>query len=136
MLEYGLTIKRVLDGADQPGFGAHSWAPLAEFVDVDLFDRVGNFKEWMDWDQYVGFLTRWAPGAGWDCSFKRVTEADGLVFLELEERTFTDGFQMAANSLSVYAFDSDDRIIHIDVYLQMPIPAEFLPGAYHIEETA
>ena len=130
VLEYGLTLKRVLDGASDTDFGVQSWAPLAEFVDTACFDRVGNFKDLMDWDEYVAFLTRWAPGATWECSFKRVTETSGLVFLELEERTVTDGVASAANSLSVYAFDPDDRIVHIDVYLQMPLPRAFLPAIY------
>ena len=42
----------------------------------------------------------------------------------------TDGVASAANSLSVYAFDPDDRIVHIDVYLQMPLPRAFLPAIY------
>ena len=45
VLEYALTTKRLVDTAKQPGFTAASWAPLAELVDVDGFERIGNFKE-------------------------------------------------------------------------------------------
>ncbi len=60
-------------------------APLAALVATERFERVGNFKEVMAWDDYVGFLTAWAPTAEWECSFKRVTEAPVLRILELEE---------------------------------------------------
>jgi len=130
VLEYGRITKRVVDSAKQPGFSAESWAPLAELVATDSFERVGNFKEVMTWDEYVAFLTRWAPTAEWECSFKRVTETPNLVFIELEERSTDGGVTTAVNSLSVYEFDDTGKIRHIDVYLQMPIPVEFMPEAY------
>lgn len=130
VVEYGMTVKRILDSASEPGFGRHSWAPLAEFVDTDRFDRVGNFKDLMTWPEYVDFLTAWAPGASWEASFRRVTQAGDLVFLELEERTTMGGTTSAAWSMSAYEFDEQDRLVHIDVYLQMPVPREFLPPFY------
>jgi len=122
VLEYGLVTKRVVDSAKQPGFSKESWAPLAELVAVDEFERVGNFKEVMDWQSYVEFLTGWAATAEWECSFKRVTEVPGLVFLELEERSAVDGHTSVVNSVSVYEFDDAGKIRHIDVYLQMALP--------------
>jgi hypothetical protein len=130
VLDYSLITKRVVDSAKQPGFSVESWAPLAELVAVDEFERVGNFKEVMDWGEYVGFLTRWAPTADWACSFRRITETPNLVFLELEERSTLDGVTTAVNSLSTYEFDDAGKVRHIDIYLQMPIPAEFMPDAY------
>lgn len=130
VLEYSLLMKRLVREAGEPGFSAERFAPLAELVAVDDFDRVGNFKELMDWDEYVAFLLRWAPTADWDCSFKRISEVPGLVFLELEERTTAGGVTSAVNSLSVYEFDDAGKIRHIDIYLQMPIPVEFMPDAY------
>ena len=61
VLEWGLTTKRLVDRAKQPGFTAESWAPIEEMVAVDEFERVGNFKEVMNWNEYVEFLTKWAP---------------------------------------------------------------------------
>jgi hypothetical protein len=122
VLEYCLTTKRLVDAAKEPGFSVDSWAPLAELVDTDGFLRVGNFKEVMDWGQYTEFLTNWAVASQWECSFKRITEAAGVVFLELEERSRIGDFVSSVNSVSVYEFDDVGKIRRIDVYLQMPLP--------------
>jgi hypothetical protein len=121
-LEYAVTTKRIVDAAKRPGFSVDGWAPLAELVAVDEFERVGNFKEVMDWAQYTEFLTNWAPSAEWDGLFKRVSEVDGVVFLELEEHSKMGDFESVVNSVSVYEFTVEDKIRHIDVYLQMALP--------------
>ena len=130
VLEYALTTKRLVDTAKQPGFTAASWAPLAELVDVDGFERIGNFKEVMNWTDYVGFLTNWAANSEWDGSFKRVSEIGGVVFLELEERSRIGDFESVVNSMSVYEFTADDKIRHIDVYLQMALPSTDMLTSY------
>ena len=122
VLEYSLLMKRMVDEAKQPGFSAESWAPLAELLAVDEFERVGNFKEVMNWQDYVGFLTNWAVSSEWECSFKRVTESGGVVFLELEERSKTGEYRSVVNSMSVYEFNTAGKIRHIDIYLQMELP--------------
>jgi hypothetical protein len=109
----------VVDEAKQPGFSEASWAPLAELVDVDAFERVGAFKEVQRWPEYVTFLTGWASGATWECSFKRITESGDLVFLELEERLGMGDVKTAVNSLSVYEFNDAGKIRHLDIYLQV-----------------
>jgi hypothetical protein len=114
-----VTTKRLVDAAKLPGFSVDSWAPLAALVAIDAFERVGPFKEVMKWPAYVDFLTDWATSSEWECSFKRITETGGLVFLELEERSTIGDFSNSVNSLSVYEFDGSETIRHIDVYLQM-----------------
>ncbi len=130
VLEYGLLMKRLVDSAKQPGFSVESWAPLAELVAVDEFDRVGPFKEVMDWAEYVAFLTNWATSSDWDGSFKRISEFPNLVFLELEERSQVAEFSSVVNSLSVYEFNGAGKIRHIDVYLQMALPDPDLLKGY------
>ncbi|MET7767196.1 hypothetical protein [Nocardia sp. NPDC005366] len=130
VLEYSLVMKRLVDSAKQPGFSADSWAPLAELIAVEEFDRVGPFKEVMDWNDYVAFLTNWARSSDWEGSFKRITELPGLVFLELEERSTVGEYSSVVNSLSVYEFDSAGKIRHIDVYLQMALPEPGLLEGY------
>lgn len=122
VLEYSQLMKRMVDEAKQPGFSEASWAPLAAYVDTERFERVGNFKEVMNWQQYVAFLTPWAMHCGWECSFRRVTEAPGLVILELEERSEAGGVTSTVNSVSVYEFDAGGKLVHLDIYLQMPMP--------------
>ncbi len=121
-VQYAATTKQLVDAAKQPGFGVEGWAPLADLVAVDDFERVGNFKEVMNWVQYTDFLTNWATASEWDGLFKRVSEVAGVVFLELEERTKMGDFESVVNSISVYEFTADDKIRHIDVYLQMALP--------------
>ncbi len=130
VLEYSLVTKRLVDAAKQPGFSTESWAPLAELVAVAEFSRVGPFKEEMDWKEYVDFLTAWATSSEWECSFKRITESHGLVFLELEERSKVGDYSNVVNSVSVYEFDDEGGIRHIDVYLQMALPEGDMLKAY------
>jgi hypothetical protein len=134
VLYYSVVIKRLVDEAKKPGFSVDSWGPLAELVAVDEFERVGAFKEVMKWPDYVDFLTNWATSSEWQCSFKRITETHGLVFLELEERSKVGDFTSVVNSLSVYEFTDDDRIRHIDLYLQMKPPQpEMLKSSEGVE---
>ena len=123
VLEYSQLMKKLVNDAKQPGFSADSLAPLAELIDTEAFDRTGNFKEVMTWQEYADFLVKWAATAEWECSFKRISERpDGVVMLELEERTKTGDYSNAVNSLSVYEFNDAGKIRHIDIYLQMELP--------------
>lgn len=130
VLDYCLTTKRLVDEAKMPGFSVDSWAPLADLVDTDNFVRVGNFKEVMNWQGYVGFLTNWVSSSQWECSFKRITEAGNAVFLELEERSRIGDFTNSVNSVSVYEFNDLGKIAHIDVYLQMALPDPDMLASY------
>ena len=129
-LEYGRTSKALFDAAKKPGFDPARWDELGAFLDTARFERVGNFKEVMDWPAYRAFLEGWAPTAEWECSFKRVTEKGNLVLLELEERTKMGGTSNAVNSLSVYEFDEAGRIRHLDIYLQMALPDPAMLAGY------
>lgn len=121
VLEFVQEMKRTIDRAKEPDFDESGWDHLAAFVSSD-FERIGPFKDAMTWSEYVSFLTGWAPHRHWECSFRRITEAGELVFLELEERSEPGNTDKAANSLSVYAFDDAGRLRHLDVYLQMEMP--------------
>lgn len=130
VLEYCMTTKRLVDAAKRPGFTSDSWTPLARLVDTDTFVRVGNFKEVMNWQEYIDFLTQWAASSQWECSFKRITEAGNVVFLELEERSRLGDLSNSVNSMSVYEFTESGAIAHIDVYLQMALPDPEMLAAY------
>ncbi|MCV7346738.1 hypothetical protein [Mycolicibacterium rhodesiae] len=130
VLDYSALMKRLVDEAKQPGFSTESWAPLAELIDTPNFVRVGNFKEVMNWDDYVAFLTNWATSSEWESEFKRVTEAGNVVFLELEERSRIGDFSNSVNSVSVYEFDPSGKITRIGVYLQMALPDPDMLASY------
>ena len=118
-LDYTLTTKRLAESAKQSSAGVDHWAPLGELVATEEFERIGNFKEVMNWTEYVEFLTNWAGSSAWDASFKRVSEIDGRAYLELEERSEIGDFKSVVNSLAVFEFNDAGLITHIDVYLQM-----------------
>jgi hypothetical protein len=121
VLDYESTVKRLVLAAKEPGFTAADWAPLAEFVATDDFERVGTWMEVMNWRQYAEFMTEWAKSSmGFDTTVRRVSELPGLVYLEIEERHTRPGGVAVVNSLSVYEFDDDGKIRHLDVYLQQP----------------
>lgn len=122
VLEYSQITKQLVDSAKQPGFTVESWAPLADLIAVDEFVRIGPFKEVMNWAEYTEFLTNWAKSSDWDCSFQRITETPDLVFLELEERSRVGDFTSVVNTVSVYEFDSQNKVRRIAVYLQMELP--------------
>ncbi len=130
VLDYSLVMKRLVDEAKRPGFSESSWAPLAELVAVDEFERVGNFLEVMRWPDYVAFLTKWAKSSEWECSFKRITDKDGVVFLELEERSRIAEHRSVVNSATVYEFNAAGKLRHLDIYLQMKMPDPQMLQAY------
>ena len=130
VLDYSTLMKGLVDEAKLPGFTTESWAPLAELIDTENFVRVGNFKEVMNWGEYVSFLTNWATASDWESTFKRVTETGQVVFLELEERSRIGDFSNSVNSVSVYEFDSAGKITRIDVYLQMALPDPDMLASY------
>jgi hypothetical protein len=130
VLEYSLIMKRLVDEAKRPDFSEASWAPLAELVAVDEFERVGNFLEVMRWPDYVTFLTKWATSSRWECSFKRITEKQGVVFLELEERSAVGEHRSVVNSATVYEFNGAGKLRHLDIYLQMKLPDPAMLKAY------
>jgi hypothetical protein len=117
VLDYTEAIRRLVPDIEN----ADDWKPLAEFVAVDDFERVGTFMEVQDWRQYTEMLTQWASSIDkFDTSVRRISELPGLVFFEIEERHFRAGDVHVLNSMTVFAFDGQGKIRHLDVYLQQP----------------
>ena len=118
-IDYGLFQKRIMDRArgGAPDYSPKEWLGLKELV-TDDFRRVGTFKEEMTIDDMIGFLQAWSPTQHWEGSFKRVSEYDNVVFLELEERVGEGAEQNAVNTVSVYHFDDAGKVQHLDVYIQ------------------
>jgi hypothetical protein len=115
VLDYTQTMKRLVPAITAPA----DWAPLAEFVAVDEFERVGTFLEVQDWQQYTEMLTHWASATEtFETTVRRISELPGLVYFEIEERHFRGGNVNVVNSMTVFEFDEDGRIRHLDVYLQ------------------
>ncbi|HME78509.1 MAG TPA: hypothetical protein VKI00_23540 [Mycobacterium sp.] len=47
-----------------------------------------------------------------------MSELPELVYFEIEERHFFGGSAHVVNSMTVFEFDADAKICHVDVYLQ------------------
>jgi hypothetical protein len=117
VLDYEQAMKRLVPTIEAPA----DWAPLAEFVAVDTFERVGTFLEVQNWQQYTEMLTHWASATEtFETTVRRISELRGLVYFEIEERHFRGGDVHVVNSMTVFEFDDDGKIRHLDVYLQQP----------------
>jgi hypothetical protein len=115
VFEFERTMKRLVPATQ----AAAHWAPLAEFVAVDEFERVGTFLEVQNWQQYTEMLTQWASATDkFETTVRRITELRGLVYYEIEERHFRRGNVHVVNSMTVFDFDAHGKIRHLNVYLQ------------------
>jgi hypothetical protein len=118
VLEYAQIVKDLVARAKQPGYSRDDWAPLTEMIAVDEFERIGIWREKMTWDDYLDFMVPWAESKDFDTRLLRMTEAENRVFFEIEEHHTRDGGVAIVNSMNVYEFNDDGKIIHLDVYLQ------------------
>jgi hypothetical protein len=95
------------------------WEPVAEFLDVDRFKRVGAYLEELNWPQYRDFLTGWVGGGTrFEMTMFHITEVGDAVFQEIEERHYRGDEFIRKNVIAVYRFDDRNRIIHLDIYEQ------------------
>jgi hypothetical protein len=117
VLGYEQTMRRLVPTVAGPA----DWGPLAEFVAVDDFERVGTFLEIQNWARYTEMLTGWAAATdSFETTVRRINELPGIVYYEIEERHHRGDHVHVVNSMTVFEFDDDGRIRHLDVYLQQP----------------
>jgi hypothetical protein len=94
------------------------WDPLGKFIAVNEFKRVGAYLEEMDWKEYCQFLTDWAGGTRFEMTVFRITEAGPVVIQEIEERHYRGEDFIRKNVVAIYAFNADNKIVHLDIYEQ------------------
>lgn len=104
--------------ATAAGATAADWAPLAELVAVDEFERVGAYQEVMTWGDYVKFLTEWAGATRFEATVFQITEVGRSVFQEIEERHYKGDDFIRKNVIAVYRFNDKNQIRHLDIYEQ------------------
>lgn len=115
VLDYERAMKHLVPTVRSPS----DWSPLAVFVDVENFERVGTFLEQQNWAQYTQMLTQWATSIdSFETTVRRISELAPLVYFEIEERHRRGGAVNVVNSLTVFEFDEHARIRHLAVYLQ------------------
>jgi hypothetical protein len=115
VLDYQEIMKRLVPVLKSPA----DWEPLAQFVAAEEFERVGTFLEVQNWQQYTEMLTRWASATdSFETTVKRISEFGGIVYFEIEERHRRGSDVNVVCSMTVFEFNDDEKIRHLDVYLQ------------------
>lgn len=112
-LAWGDRMKAIVNGATDD-----DWDVLVPMIDVSRFVRRGNERDQeLRWPAYRELLVQWkAAGGIYDKTFHRATEAGDVVYLDLDERSEQpDGQVNTLRSISIYAFDEQDRIVSVDV---------------------
>jgi hypothetical protein len=95
------------------------WAPMAQYLAVDEFKRVGAYLEQFDYDEYCRFMTDWAAGGTvFEMTEFYITEVGNAVFQEIEERHYRGDQFIRKNVIAVYRFTPDNKIRHLDIYEQ------------------
>ncbi|MET0179637.1 MAG: hypothetical protein ABW194_04025 [Novosphingobium sp.] len=114
---YNQLMQQLADRSKQPGFAKADWQELEEVVSPREFRRFGNFLDVQDWEEYMNLLHAWAPTSkSFSTNFRRMTDHENLVFVELEE-IHDSG---AINSVAVYELNDAGKIVRLHIYLQMP----------------
>ena len=115
VLHYQDLMKQLIPTVANPT----DWGPLAELVAVNNFERVGSFLEVQSWQEYTEMLTQWASRVSrFETTVHRISELSNLVFFEIEERHFSGSSVAVVNSMTVFGFEAEGKICHLDVYLQ------------------
>lgn len=106
------------------------WAPVAEFVAVDEFKRVGAYLEEFDWPAYTAFLTGWASGGTrFEMTEFHISEVGNAVFQEIEERHHRGDQFIRKNVIAVYRFTPKGKICHLDIYEQAKDSGDWIKDA-------
>ena len=106
------------------------WEPMGEYLDIASFKRVGAYLEELNFTDYCEFLAGWAAG-GTQFEFTEfhVTEIGNSLFQEIEERhTRGDAF-IRKNVIAVYRFNSENKIVHLDIYEQAKDSGDWIKDA-------
>lgn len=116
-MQYQGTVRQLVPTVKTP----EDWAPLASLIAIDRFERIGTFLEVQNWQQYAEMLTGWAQSVdSFETTVRRVSELPELVYFDIEERHFFGDTADVVNSMTVFEFDTDNKICHVDVYRQQP----------------
>jgi hypothetical protein len=103
------------DGVTKP----EDWEPMAHYLAVGEFRRVGAYLEEFDYAEYCAFLTGWAAGGTrFEYTEFHVSEVGDAVFQEIEERHHRGDQFIRKNVIAVYRFTPDGKIRHLDIYEQ------------------
>jgi hypothetical protein len=121
VIEYSEHFKLIVEKIRQKQLTDADWTAMEKLVDVENFRRVGvfltNTVETSTWAQYKSLIGQYGGMTDWEGTLRRITEVPGLVFLELEERNTRNGITDIANTVTIYKFNSTNRLSQLDVYV-------------------
>ena len=130
VIAYSEAFTAIADKARAGTLGDADWAEMERLVDVENFVREGVFlgpvAEVIDWLTYRHYVTQYGGHTAWEGTLRHVTEQGDRVILELEERNTRGGMTHVSNTVTVYEFNAEGKLRHLDVYVS-PIgerPAE------------
>ena len=106
------------------------WEPMGAYIDTASFRRVGAYLEELDFPAYCEFLAGWAAG-GTQFEFTEfhVTEVGNALFQEIEERHTRGSDFIRKNVIAVYRFNTDNKIVHLDIYEQASDSGDWIKDA-------
>lgn len=124
VIEYSEAFAQLVEKAKDGPLSDADWSTIEQIVDVDAYERMGVFlgpqAEVIAWPKYKYYVSQYAAGSSWEGTLRHVTEQPGRVILELEERNSRDGVTDVSNTVTIYEFDSAQKLRHLDVYV-MPL---------------
>jgi len=122
VIAYDKRMREILPNAKTPD----DWAPIAEFIDTETFQRVGCFLERQDWQDYTQMLSQWSSATKeFNTKLLHVTECGNMVFYEVQETHHRDngsGAVDVVNSMTAFTFSEAGKIVALRVYLQTSAP--------------
>ncbi len=121
VLQYAERFSDLVTTLKQRNLTDADWAAMEELVDVENFRRhgvfLGDLMEQSTWQEYKAIINQYGGMTSWEGTLRRITEVPGLVFLELEERNTRGGVIDVSNTVTIYQFNGDDKLIKLDVYI-------------------
>ena len=88
-----------------------------EMSEAEGFDASAFAAQTLDWSGYIEVMSAWMLSPSlWDYTVLRIAELPNLVYVELQERVSATGQgddYTSANSLSVYEFNEDGKIVRL-----------------------
>jgi hypothetical protein len=124
VLQYGKAFADLVEKAKSGPLVDADWGPIEQIVDVEHYERLGVFStpqaEVLGWATYKTYVSQFAGNYTWEGTLRNVTEANGRVVLELEERNAMQGSRTVSNTVTIYEFNPEGRILHLEVYV-MPL---------------
>lgn len=121
VVEYSEHFRALVEKLKQRTLSDEDWAGIEALVDVQNFQRhgvfLGDVMEKSTWAEYKAIINQYGAMTDWEGTLRRITETPGLVFLELEERNTRDGVTDISNTVTIYQFNEQNKLVKLDVYI-------------------